>query len=165
MPTRLVFLRHATAQDRFLPIADAKRKLLEKGIKQSQRVARFCEHNALCPEHLLSSPLARAQETASVFHKQLSNCPKPKTVAWLANQGDKALCDAVEELAAQGMDNIWLVGHEPDFSAAISRLLGKQETVLKVKKASLVALDVDFQQRDNSQLLWSIPCSMMKLKR
>ena len=159
--TTLTFLRHATAQDRALGLPDESRRLVDKGKKQMQRVADFCKQRQLMPAYLLCSPLVRARETAQALQKNLSACPNPKMVSWLANTDPDTMQAELEKLANSGLNDLWLVGHEPDFSSLISQLLGRREAIIKVKKASLIRLEVDFQT-GIGELQWSIPNTLMK---
>ena len=166
--TRLYFLRHATAQDRHLPIPDAERTLTDKGLGQARAVARFCERQGLRPQRLLSSPLVRAVETATQLSQHLPGCPRPQVVDWLrlGTPVAQALSGLREAVDAHGSahvdaDALWLVGHEPDLSALISRLLGSPHPIVRVKKASLTCLAVELQGAPPGQLLWSIPCALM----
>ncbi|EIJ33714.1 SixA phosphatase family protein [Thiothrix nivea] len=159
--TILTFLRHATAQDRQLPIPDASRQLIGKGKHQAQRVAGFCSKHGLVPGYLLCSPLVRALETAQLLQHNLQGCPQPQTVGWLTGAEPESMVTELEKLAISGQDDIWLVGHEPDFSEVISLLLGSRKPIVKAKKASLIRLEVDFQE-GKGQLLWSIPNTLMK---
>lgn len=158
--TTLTFLRHATAQDRLLPIPDTARQLVGKGKRQAERAADFCSKFGLLPAYLLCSPLVRAQETAQVFQHELRGCPQPRAVDWLAGANAETMQEELEKLAGSGQDDIWLVGHEPDFSELISLLLGSRKPIVQVKKASLIRLETDFQ--GSGELLWSIPNSLMK---
>lgn len=159
--TTLTFLRHATAQDYALPIADESRQLVDKGKEQVKRAAAFCQKHGLTPAYLYCSPLVRAQETAEILWENLPGCPAPSTVSWLTGMAPDSIVAELEKLAASGLNDIWLVGHEPDFSTTISLLLGRQEPVIKVKKASLTRLEVDFAA-GGAQLLWSIPNALLK---
>jgi phosphohistidine phosphatase SixA len=159
--TTLTFLRHATAQDRALRLPDESRRLVDKGRKQMKRVADFCRQHKLTPAYLLCSPLVRAQETAQALQKDLPDCPPPRIVAWLVNTEPDAMITELEKLANSGLNDLWLVGHEPDFSSLISQLLGQRETIVEVKKASLIRLEADFQT-GVGELLWSIPNTLMK---
>lgn len=160
--TTLTFLRHATAQDHALPIPDASRQLVDKGKQQVQHVARFCTQHKLIPTHLLCSPLIRAQQTAQLLHQHLHGCPAPQTVSWLTiDTATETIIHELEKLATTGQDNLWLVGHEPDFSEVISRLLGSQKTLINVKKASLTRLEMDWETGVGT-LQWSIPNTLMK---
>jgi len=159
MTTILTFLRHATAEDHNLPIPDEARRLTPKGHQQVQRVASFCKRHALLPTHLLCSPLVRALETAQGLREHLANCPKAVMVSWLAHGVDTQT--ALAALAANGDNNIWLVGHEPEFSTLIAHLLGSPNSRIKVKKAGLIRLDVDMTS-GVGELQWNIPNALMK---
>ncbi|QQZ30121.1 phosphohistidine phosphatase SixA [Thiothrix subterranea] len=162
MTTTLTFLRHATAEDHNLPIPDEARHLTPKGHKQVQRVARFCQRHALLPSHLLCSPLVRALETAQDLRKHLPDCPKIIIVPWLAHSADtQTALQALAALAANGDNNIWLVGHEPAFSTLIAHLLGSPNSRIKVKKAGLIRLEVDMTS-GVGELQWNIPNALMK---
>lgn len=170
MTTSLCFLRHATAQDRALGLPDAGRTLTDKGKRQTRTVARFCEKQGLLPRRLLCSPLVRAVETAALLHHHLPGCPAPQVVDWLvpgtpAGQALDELHLLVEHAPDPDAESLWLVGHEPDLSDLISRLLGSQAPVLRLKKASLTRLEIT---RDlmpagapPAQLVWSLPCALM----
>lgn len=158
----ITFLRHATAEDHGLSKADADRSLIDKGEKQAKRVAAFCQANQLIPTAIYASPLLRAQQTAKILNEQLSGCPTPQSVAWLRTAASApTLLTELAKLADQGMDDVWLVGHEPDFSKVIAHLLGTSPDNIVIKKASLTRLDAEFANPPSAKLLWSIPCSLM----
>ncbi|UOG91745.1 MAG: histidine phosphatase family protein [Candidatus Thiothrix sulfatifontis] len=162
MTTTLTFLRHATAEDHNLPIPDEARRLIPKGHKQVQRIASFCQRHALLPTHLLCSPLVRALETAQGLREHLADCPKAVVVSWLAHGTDtQTALHALAALAANADNNIWLVGHEPEFSTLIAHLLGSPNSRIKVKKAGLIRLDVDITS-GVGELQWNIPNALMK---
>lgn len=162
MPTRVYVLRHATAQEYAPGTADAERKLTDKGLRQSRAVASFCERQGLLPGVLLTSPLVRAVETATVLSQNLHDCPPPETVDWLrlGTPTEDALRQVRARLERQE-GPLWLVGHEPDLSDLISRLLGSPDSIVRVKKASLTCVELDLDARRHGQLLWSIPCALM----
>lgn len=162
VPTSLYFLRHATAQDRQLPIPDAERALTDKGMRQTRAVARFCQRQGLLPQRLLSSPLVRAIETATLFSHHLPDCPRPQIVDWLRldTPTEQAL-DHLRESLDKTSESLWLVGHEPDLSDLISHLLGSAHPIVRVKKASLTCITVEPHSTQPGQLLWSVPCGLM----
>lgn len=161
MPTRLLYLlRHATAQDHALPIADADRALVPKGRRQVNQVVAFCQQHALVPKRLLSSPVLRARQTADGLARHLPGCCAVQEADWLRidTPTAQALAGLQAALAMQP-DDLWLVGHEPDLSALLAALLGAPASAFVLKKASLscVALPDDAP----AQLLWSVPCALM----
>lgn len=159
----ITFLRHATAEDRRLATPDAERALTEKGEKQMKRLAAFCRANQLLPASLYCSPLLRAQQTARLLQEQLPDCPTAETVGWLGTDTSPTIMiEELNKLAAEGADDIWLVGHEPDFSETIGQLLQTSGDNFVIKKASLTRLDVDFSVTASATLQWSLPCGLMK---
>jgi len=155
-------LRHATAEPHSV-IADGDRALVKKGIDQMARVAEFCRKHALLPGRLYCSPLRRAEQTAQLLAEGLPDCPQPKVAEWLVSGAVPE--EIVAELAilqAAGIDDVWLVGHEPDISMLVGHLLGAEDDCILIKKASLTRLDVNFASDSAAQLLWSIPCALMR---
>ena len=158
----ITFLRHATAEDRRLAIPDAERALTEKGEKQVKRVAAFCDANQLLPGVLFCSALLRAQQTARLLHSRLANCPQPQTVNWLnTDSNPQNIVAELAKLDDQGIDNIWLVGHEPDFSGTIGLLLNADSEHFIIEKASLTQLEAHFIGQPVARLLWSLPCNLL----
>jgi phosphohistidine phosphatase len=156
-------LRHATAQDHALPIADSERALIEKGENQARRVAEFCRKHDLMPSKLYCSPLLRAQQTAELLQSHLPGCPLPIQAEWLAlSTSTDQITAELAKLDSLGCKDVWLVGHEPDLSALICRLLLAPDGGILIKKASLSCIEVDISGRTGGQLLWSIPCALMR---
>ncbi|CAD6874924.1 SixA phosphatase family protein [Methylomonas fluvii] len=159
----ITFLRHATAEVGGVSTPDADRALIDKGEKQVKRVAAFCLANGLIPGSIYCSPLLRAQQTARILNQRLPGSPAPQTVNWLAiDTSSPNIITELSKLAEQGLEDVWLVGHEPDFSTTISRLLGVAPENIVIKKASLTRLDADFSDQASAKLLWSIPCALMR---
>lgn len=158
-------LRHATAEPHSLQIADAERGLIKKGMEQTARVAEFCRKNSLLPGRLYCSPLLRTKQTAQLLAEALSDCSSPREAEWLLSGAEpQEIVAELTILQASGVEDVWLVGHEPDISMLISYLLGAEENCILIKKASLTRLNVDLVSGSEvtAQLLWSIPCALMR---
>jgi phosphohistidine phosphatase SixA len=158
----ITFLRHATAEDRSLGIPDPARALTEKGKNQVKRVASFCQNRLMIPQTLFCSPLERAKQTAILLHDRLPKCPYPQVVSWLGIETSPYnIIAELSKLDDHHLEDVWLVGHEPDFSSTIGLLLHTSSDNILIKKASLTQLDVDFTDDPTATLLWSIPCSLL----
>lgn len=156
-------LRHATAEPQAGPMADAERALVKKGRDQVLRVAEFCRKNALIPAALYCSPVLRAQQTAKLLQARLPDCPPVQSVGWLSmGAAPQTMCAELAKLEASGVNDVWLVGHEPDMSSLIGQLLNAPGDCIAIKKASLTRLQADFSDTSSSQLLWSMPCALMR---
>jgi phosphohistidine phosphatase len=135
----LILLRHGKAEDDN-PKGDSARKLVGKGREQSARAARLLKHAGRLPAIVLTSPYARARETAEIFC-ETAGMPGPVSQSWLAcgMSPDTALA----ELAGfNEFDRILIVGHEPDFSHLVTTLLGAAAGAVQVKKGALVGIRI-----------------------
>jgi phosphohistidine phosphatase SixA len=129
------------------------------------RVAEFCRKNAFIPSMLYCSPLRRAQQTAKLLQTHLPDCPAAQLVDWLSLGADpQAIIAELKQLDETGIDNVWLVGHEPTMSHLVARLINADDDGIVIKKASLTRMQADFSVSAAGQLLWSIPCALMFLK-
>lgn len=150
----LLLIRHATAEAHGLPGGDFVRHLVEKGHEQARRVGRFLNKHGLVPDVLLTSPVIRAKETADLLAEE--GCPTPITEPWLAcgMRPEQALA---ELKAYQQFSRVALVGHEPDFSSLVEHLIGASPYSIRVKKTSLISLELG----RHPQLNFSIPCKFL----
>ena len=159
----ITFLRHATAEPHTLLLNDSERTLIKKGKEQSIRAAQFCRKNALLPATLYCSPILRAQQTARIFQTHLPDCPPIMTADWLSLEASlDSTKNALKQLALGGMNDVWLVGHEPNISTIITDFLDAADDCILIKKASLTRIDADFSQKSSGQLIWSIPNRLMR---
>lgn len=151
----LLLIRHATAADHELSGGDFVRNLVEKGKEQSQRVGKFLKKQELIPDIVLTSPVLRAKETAEILSEE--GCPKPIVESWLACGMRPEI--ALHELKAyQEFSRVAIVGHEPDFSALVEHILGAEAYSIRVKKTSIISLELG----RHPVLNFSIPCRFLK---
>ena len=157
----ITLLRHATAEPH--SPADAERALVKKGKNQVQRVAAFCRQHGLLPGVLYSSPLRRAQQTATLLQVGLPDCPAVIDIEWLSpGIHPRTVVNELRELEEAGIGDVWLVGHEPNLSVLTGHLLTTDGAAFLIKKASLTRVEVDFAAGLPGQLLWSVPCALMR---
>lgn len=90
---------------------------------------------------VLTSPLVRARETATILASGLGRRPIDEVEA-LAPGGRHAAIVEVLAHQAKKYPRLALVGHEPDLGELAMRLLGATGTV-KFKKGAILAIDVD----------------------
>jgi phosphohistidine phosphatase len=134
----LHLLRHAHAGD---PMKwsgpDAARPLSDKGRLQAEALGLFLAEVGFEPDAIVSSPKARALETARLVATSLN----------LPIRVDDALAgplslEAVEEILRASGDPATplLVGHDPDFSELAAELTGIP--ALPIRKGALVRIDL-----------------------
>ena len=151
----LLLIRHATANAHGMAGGDFVRNLIEKGQEQSHRVGLFLKKHDLFPDVLLTSPVLRAKETAEILAEE--GCPKPIVEPWLACGMRPEV--ALQELSAYNrFQRVAIVGHEPDFSALVEHVLGADAYSIRVKKTSVISLELG----RNAMLNFSIPCRFLK---
>lgn len=109
---------------------DAARRLTAKGKRQAEAAGAALAVLGSGIDACLTSPRVRAADTARLACKPLGI--EPEAAGELAGGPFDSL-----QLAA-GRDDVLLVGHEPDFSAEVSRLTGANA---KLKKGGLAVID------------------------
>ena len=154
---QIYFLRHADADT---PAeSDDARALSEKGIEQARKVGKFLAGGGIKPMLILSSPVRRAHETASLVSEEIG--VEVRLAPWLAC-GLRPPAGLEEISALRQHAAVLLVGHEPDFSRLISHLLGlPTPTAFHVRKASLTLIEIDIFKPGAARLEFFIPCKLM----
>jgi phosphohistidine phosphatase len=130
----LYLLRHAEAEEE--AASDEERQLNNRGREQARTVGRFCARNDLYPGKILTSPLARARQTAQIVADELKVAERVQVCEF-----------ATAGMTAQGALNglkhftehssLLLVGHDPDFSEFVAALIGGGDESIRFRKASL----------------------------
>jgi phosphohistidine phosphatase len=120
-------LRHAEAED---GSPDAARRLTQKGEKQARTAGKALKALGVELDLCVTSPRVRAEQTARLA------CEPLEVEVSVDDRLSGGPFDA-EELAA-GLDNVLLVGHDPDFSMAVHELTGAQ---VRMKKGGLAGID------------------------
>jgi phosphohistidine phosphatase len=158
---QLHLLRHAHAGD---PLKwdgpDEARPLSDRGRGQAERLGLFLAAAGFEPDAILSSPLARALETARLVATPLEL--PVRVVDALAGPLD---LDAVEGLldAAGNPVRPLLVGHDPDFSLLAAELVGAAE--LQLRKGTLVRIDLERPIRSGTGILrWFVPPDLLAVR-
>jgi phosphohistidine phosphatase len=138
----LYVVRHALAEEAAAGADDA-RHLTDIGRQRTQKAAAGMRALAIELDVILTSPIARAAETAAIIAEAYENTPAPRVLDELAT-GVPPI-DAIAALAPFGRDeSVMIVGHEPQLSALISILLtGEPDGMhLRMRKGGCVALDL-----------------------
>jgi phosphohistidine phosphatase len=121
------FLRHGDAED---GEDDFQRKLTDKGRRQSRDAGATLVALGVELELCLTSPRVRARETAELA------CESLGVEIAIEDRLAGGRFDPLE--LAAGVDDVLLVGHEPDFSDVIGELTGGH---VDMKKGGLAAVD------------------------
>jgi len=138
------FLRHASAGHHLANSAqDEKRPLDEQGIEQCTQVGRALNAMDVHVDAVISSPLKRATQTASLVANELGFDGKlQRTPALRPN----AQMDAFRELLNKNaqLEAVVVVGHNPSLSQFLSLLIseGASESSVDLKKCAVARVDL-----------------------
>ena len=153
-PLQLYLLRHADAGDPMAwPGDDAERPLSAKGRRQARRLGSMLADIGWKPDVILTSPKVRAADTARLVGRAVD--VKPDQESRLASSFDAS--DVGSMLAAHPeAKRVVLVGHDPDFSAVASSLVG---AAIELRKGAIARIDFPDSKPATGKgaLRWLIP--------
>jgi phosphohistidine phosphatase len=142
------FLRHASAgQGRRNPALDDKRPLDKEGIGQCRDVGRLLSALGVHFDLIISSPLKRATQTASLVGNRLGY--DSDLVLDAALSPGASYEDFRELLRRHGkLAAVMVVGHNPSISRFLSLLVtkGAFNQAVEMKKGSVARVDHDSRQ-------------------
>lgn len=147
----LYFFRHAEAEPGSATLPDHARQLTKRGIERTRHAASVLKSLGIKSVYLYSSPLVRARQTADILAETLGVEVVERTEV---GPGFNAQAVAVLVRDARQDDEIMFVGHEPDFSATVSALIGGGW--VDMKKGGLARIDIDNVQPLRGMLVWLI---------
>jgi phosphohistidine phosphatase len=150
---RLLIIRHAIAVPRGTPdMPDDERPLTPEGQRRFRRAARGLAAVIARPDVLLTSPLPRARRTAVLAARAWKRL-KPKNEEALAGGAFADIAALLNE--HRDVDIVAIVGHEPDLSGLLGRLLAtSNDERLTFKKGGAALVDVPGKVEDGGTLLW-----------
>jgi len=124
----IYLLRHGDAEEGMGD--DAVRRLTLKGERQARAAGEALAALGIEPDACLTSPKARAADTAKLTCEALAIEPE------ITEELRGGPFDSTDLAAGRG--DVLLVGHEPDFSTEVARLTGAR---VKLRKGGLAAVD------------------------
>jgi phosphohistidine phosphatase len=142
----LLLVRHAHAGDRDPDRwpDDRDRPLTDKGRKTQRKVSRALGDLELTPTLILTSPWARAAQTAEILASELGLSKPPVPAAALAAPPD--MSRLVDDIGEPGSDAIVaLVGHSPWMEELAALLLTGEATGLRMDypKSGVMGIDLE----------------------
>ncbi len=149
----LYLLRHGSAgQRKSNPVADHKRPLDKEGKQQCILLGSVLSSLKLQFDHVLSSPLKRALQTAALVGTETGFEKKIQLSQALAPSGTWSDFQRLLEEVA-GSEDVLLVGHRPNLPEFLNRLLYPDDasSVLRLRKGAIAAINFE---RGSARLLW-----------
>jgi phosphohistidine phosphatase len=157
---KLLILRHATAVASGTPdIDDRDRPLTARGRKRFKKAARGLARILPKPDALFTSPLPRALETAEIAATAWGGVIPVEDPRLAGGHSE----DILPGLAAHGEDAlVALVGHEPDVSHLLGRLVGGAGERLAFKKGGAALVEIDGAAPGSGRLIWFLPPRLLR---
>ena len=159
-----LFFRHGIAIERQAwDGQEQDRPLTAKGAARTRESGRGLLNMGVTPTQILSSPLARARETAAILRPLIRSKPKIQICAEL----DPAAAPRTLFLLLDGLPSdavVLCVGHEPHLSMAAGILLtGKPCSGLSLKKAGACLIHVEKSVRPAmGRLEWWLTAAQLR---
>jgi phosphohistidine phosphatase len=154
---QVILIRHATAESAG-PEGDEARKLTEAGRAEAAATAEALRAMGLKLDLVLTSPLARARETAEIV-AQAHGGALVETEAFLGS-ADKAragkLRKRLARLATEQVETVGLVGHAPAIDEYVAKLVaGKKRIGTSLSKAGAACIRMGCgQDGPAAELVW-----------
>ena len=158
----IIFMRHGIAvnRDEFEGEEHA-RPLTEKGIEKTRRVAKSMA-SVLCPDLIVASDYRRARETAEICVEAFAKHREtPVSIieapALRPNEGYGVWMNSLDRICLDypTCKSILVVGHQPNLSLLLARMVGAAPESLPFKKAGIAI--IEHQETSSWQLAAFIP--------
>ncbi|HEX5315486.1 MAG TPA: histidine phosphatase family protein [Candidatus Kapabacteria bacterium] len=157
----IYFLRHASAGERINnPKKDEKRALDETGVEQCGYVGRALNALNVQVGMIISSPLKRATQTASLIGNELGY--EGKLVLEDGLRPTASFADfrkMIDKYARH--DAIMVVGHNPNLSEFVGRAISEAgcEAMVDMKKAGVVKVET---RRNSAEMQWCLTPKLLR---
>ncbi len=157
---RLYFLRHATASD--VAPNDQLRELTNEGRDEARIAGAALSALEVKPSHILSSPLVRANQTATIVAKALGFRGAIESTDTLKNGVPTR--ELLKTLKAYGPETeLLLVGHMPSLSEHIAHLVGcRNAEGIPLGKGGVACVELEQVRQDRGQLRWLLRQKQLK---
>ncbi|MCU1304414.1 MAG: phosphohistidine phosphatase, SixA [Candidatus Sulfotelmatobacter sp.] len=158
----IYFLRHASAGEHLVnPKKDEKRALDKEGIEQCGYVGRALAAIEAQVDTIISSPLKRATQTASLVGNEMGYEGKLQIEAGLRPQATFAdFRRMLEKYAKQ--ESIMVVGHNPNLSQFLGSVISESgcEASIELKKGAVARVDM---RRSSGTLQWCLTPKALRM--
>ena len=144
--SELFIIRHAIAHERDASAwpNDDERPLTDKGVHRFRAAARGLARWVDRPNELLSSPLVRARQTATILEEKAGF---PAAIELDALRPDVEVTALIGALRERSATRIAIVGHEPSLSQLIAALLGGRAAGVRVEMKKGAVAHLGFAER------------------
>ncbi len=155
------FLRHASAGDHFVnPRKDEKRALDKEGIEQCGYIGRALAALDVQVDAIISSPLKRSTQTASLVGNELGYEGKLQLDPGLRPEAGLADFRKILEKYAR-QEAIMVVGHNPNLSQFLGSVVSDSgcEASVELKKGAVAKVEM---RRTSGTLQWCVTPKVLR---
>jgi len=160
----IFILRHGEAgKSLSVRAKDVERSLTAEGKEELEDVARALSRLKIRPDYVVSSPLKRARETASIASKTLKKRDKVEIWDELKPEGSKEeLYKRLSKMKPES--SVLCVGHEPYLTQMINEVLGHQgPSKIVLKKSGVARLSIKvFNPKVEGELRWLLTPRLLR---
>jgi phosphohistidine phosphatase len=136
---RLYLMRHADAGRSEWSGDDFERPITDKGRSRTRAMAEHLRSIGVAPNRVITSPLTRAAQTATIAAGVLGAADTLAQDARLAAGFDIGRLAAILKDNAD-VESLMVVGHEPSMSSVVGDLIGGGDVVMK--KGAVACVDL-----------------------
>jgi len=164
---RLVIVRHGIAEDREEAAeagkADEERTLTAEGRRRMAEAAAGLKAVLPTIDRVVSSPLVRAVETATIIAERYGDLPVERAECLAAGEGPEGVVTYLEGIGAE--ETVVVVGHEPDLSTLATYLIsGRAASAVEMKKGGVALVEANGRVRPSTGILrWLLAPKHLRL--
>jgi len=155
------FLRHASAGQHLVnPKKDEKRALDKEGIEQCGYIGRALAALDVQVEVIVSSPLKRCTQTASLVGNELGHEGRLQTDAGLRPEAGLADFRKILEKYSR-MEAVMVVGHNPNLSQFLGAVISDSgcEAAVELKKGAVAKVEM---RRSSGMMQWCLTPKVLR---
>lgn len=155
----VVFLRHGLAEERSEEKPDEDRTLTPEGHSRTKQIARGLAEIFPKADAIYTSPLVRCVQTALWVSKAYRGKLEPVSTPALRSEASAE--ETLQFLESLEERRAVLVGHEPNLSSTVARLIGAQQAeALALKKGGCYGLRIGPEGAVSVE--WSLPPKVLR---
>jgi len=139
----IIFVRHAKASPKDLPIPDKDRPLRESGRSDLMLLKASLVAQSIKPEHIFSSSANRAAQTGTILAGFYGLCNRISFFDDLYHNSENEMLDFIKQMDDE-LQRIMLVGHNPELEDLVNLLYQDQmDTLLPTSACVCLSFKVD----------------------
>lgn len=135
----LFLLRHAKAEAHDLKKNDFERRLIDKGVRHAEKMAKLVESFRFRPDAICTSSAARAKETAAIFADTLDLKDAVTVDEALYSASPQVYLQTIQKLP-ENLNNAMLVGHNPVLEDLLVSLTSRSPFHCKMPTCGLAVI-------------------------